>query len=383
VATLSSDVIRTSIDSALQSINEVLLELKRWPGKPRFTNERKFYERNKYALAGLRECLVIESPMLTSAQDNLESPSLKDSKQRNQFSIDQYVLFEIIDKAAREEKTAIAKRESWPRANDVARRSLYLHYRVVNVIKQSPRLRRLYGGHVDDLRKTLEAHRGEYEIFVAHASADKPLVRRVLSAFRARGKQALKEIKREMKAYPGNAKRIEAVFKLEQEKLDLLNLGAWYDTERLVAGDNDSATIDPTIDHANTLLVFFTPSYEKGWYLRNKEIPKIKRRLADADREEVVANALAKRTVDGGLRAIPVILAPEVWEKRREKDWVKNWRATVTCPENLTSLKLKAKGRRLTPEELIPAVVSSLTGDQFLKRITGGLAEKSPLRRNL
>jgi hypothetical protein len=356
MAALREDDLLVKLSDARRQIESAIRRLRDWERKsPILTTQNQTWGMIPHVLSGVRHCLDIESDMLDEASRN-PTQGASTEERRKIFEI-QYLLFALIDEAAREVKTTIPSKFITPNPtlNSMiisrrARRSLYLHWRVVNLASTSKLLKAWHSGFIAELRSKLEDIHGT-DVFVAHASADKPLVERVIQGIRAAGNEAQKNIVAAIDNFNGDVDQLSEVFAKQCEQLDAVSLGLWFDRTSLRSGDRLDAKIKNALMSAKVYLVFITKNYDLGTYMRDTEM-------------KIMAEELKQLSLEADRIAIPVILSPKTWEEKKPQ-WVVPWR-TVTCPP-----EPELYGVSEDPEALADKVIKILTSNAELQNLTG------------
>lgn len=318
-------------------------------------------EINKHSLLVdcLMDCIAAELSMVTDAlffSGNLEKESSLSASNRDVL-LQHYLLFDIVDEAARTLKVRVPLSESRRELLTSLRRSVHMHWRVVNVLERAePHLGGSFAGQVGGIKSALnQYHRERRDIFVAHASADKQDVLDVLKSWRKKGERAGEHIEEMLAGFvkaPGDLKTLKADFEREAASLDLLSLSTWVDIDQMVPGDVPDAKIRRAVKTARIILIFFTQNYDGAWYLRTKENPLIKDQLDERLREE------------GACRQIPVVLSLESWSKRKA-DWWTIDQEPLSCPMN--AHKLEGVGQ----EEIRQRAIEGLADSRLVAALTG------------
>jgi hypothetical protein len=357
MAVLLEKDVQKALEDALGTIVKAQLKLESWKSaRPVLTTQNRLWQLNSPVLKGVSKCLDIEQVMLEEAQLNPRAEATPE--ERKKVIEVQYLLFSLIDEAAREVKTTITSNDyitqdlagSSRRIHRRARRSLYLHWRVVNLASASKCLKAWYPDEIAELRKTLLRMHGA-DVFLAHVSADKPLVDRVINGIRKRGEDARRDIIAAIDAFDGETDGLAQIFSQQRERLDAVSLSLWYDRFILRSGDNLAAKIESAISSAKVFLVFITQNYDLGTYMREIELPQIAEQLNQIEREEEVI-------------AIPVVLSPKAWAEKKPQ-WPVPWRP-VTCPPEPALFGVEEDA-----EKIADWVAQILTEDKELRNLTG------------
>ena len=357
---ISEKNVRISLDQALRSLKAAHTEINLWPYDENLhPGGWMLWSNHSELMLCLSECMSIEINIAKACLHWLKNHAAADDVNTRSWKLIAHrLLFDLIDKGAREVKTELHDNET-PNSQEfvnICTRSLYRHWRVVRIV-QSSRLRGLYGPRIQQMEKLLkDQSNAQRYIFVAHASRDKHLVNDVLEKLIMTGNDALEAIRGLVDGYveqPTDLTQIELAFNKLHERLDVLSLNTWIDSSRMIPGDAPDEKIAAVIEKARVLLVFFTPHYEDGWYMRNKEKPQMRQQF-ELRRDE-------------GLRAIPVVLCQKTWKKYEAEFIEITGKDILTCPIDLGCFDSNAG-----PEELTASVVNGLSDHRLLKAITSG-----------